>query len=126
MKPILFNLYAAIAQLLGCMLGIFGAFGACVPFFGSSVFDTALGSPPDYSHPALWMAFILMFPSLFIGAAGAMALFVMPVAFRFPDWAHVAPYQRGYLDFLRSYAESILRYVASEEQRVSMLKKHDA
>ncbi|MDB6005845.1 MAG: hypothetical protein JWR15_2832 [Prosthecobacter sp.] len=69
------------------------------------------------------MALILSVPSIFVGGAGAIALFVMPAAFRFPDWAHVAPYQRHYLGFLRSYAESILRYVAGEEQRVAKLKK---
>ena len=122
MKPVLFKLYAAIAQLLGSLLGVFGAFGACVPFFGSNIFETALGSPPDYSHPAFWISLILVVPSMFIGAAGAFALFVMPVAFRFPEWAQVAPYERHYLAFLRSYAESILRYVAGEENRMSKLK----
>ncbi len=107
------------------MLGIFGAFGICVPFFGPRIFETALGSPPDYSHPAFWMALILTVPSIFIGGAGALALFVMPVALRFPDWAHVAPYQRHYLDFLRSYAESILRYVAGEKHRIANLKNRD-
>ena len=122
MKPVLFKLYAATAQLLGCLLGIFGAIGACVPFFGSNIFETAMGSPPDYSHPAFWISLILMVPSMLVGAAGAFALFVLPVASRFPDWAHVTPYERHFLAFLRSYAESILRYVAGEENRVAKLK----
>ena len=123
-KRTIFNLYAFAALLLGMLVGVFGAYGACVPIWGSQILDTALGSPPDRSHPAFWLSLILLVPSMLLGAAGALALLILPVAFRFPAAAGVAPRQSYQLRFLRSYAERILGYVASHEPQPPSPDQH--
>jgi hypothetical protein len=100
------------------LLGVGGAYGFCVQIWGTNILETALGSPPDRSHPAFWLSLILLVPSMLLGAAGALTLLILPVAFRFPAAAVVAPRQRYQLRFLRGYAESLLGYVVSQDPRM--------
>jgi len=123
MNRVIFNLYAFVALLFGMLIGLLGAYGACVPIWGAGILDTALGSPPDRSHPAFWLSLALLVPSMLIGAAGALALLIMPVAFRFPTAVSFGLPQRYQLRFLRRYAESILRFVTTQEAR---LDTHEA
>lgn len=115
MNRVVFNLYVIVVLLLAMLLGLFGAYGSCVPFWGSHVFDTAFGSPPDRSHPAFWVALLLLFPAMLLGAAGAVALLILPVAFRFPEAARIGRLQSYQLRFLRWYAERILAFVSTHD-----------
>jgi hypothetical protein len=120
LKRAIFNVYVFAALLFGMLIGLAGAFGACVPIWGSSILDTALGDPPDRSHPAFWVAMLLLVPAMLLGAAGSLTLLILPVAFRFPNAAAITRSDgRTCLDLLRSYAERVLKYVAAQEERLS-------
>lgn len=70
-----------VAVVLACMLGgVFAAAGVCAWVYGPSILGTALGGPPDRTHPAFWLFVIVMVPGMLIGAAGAVFGVVLPVA----------------------------------------------
>src|SRR5439155_11397259 len=70
-----------LAVVMACMLGgILAAAGACALVYGPAVLDTALGDPPDRSHPAFWLFLVIMVPAMLVGAAGALFGVVLPVA----------------------------------------------
>lgn len=108
MEPVL-SILRAIALfvvLLMCMLnGIFAAVGICTLVYGPSILDTALGKPPDRTHPAFWLFMIVMVPGMLIGAVGAVFAIVLPVAARwrvagFPGSAQHQRLLRRYLSFV--------------------------
>ena len=53
---------------------------------------------------------------MLIGAAGTFVLLVLPVAFRFPSAARIAPSRSYQLRFLRRYAERILSFISTHEK----------
>jgi hypothetical protein len=69
--------------LMACMLGgIFAACGLCTYIYGPAILETALGNPPDRTHPAFWLSLVLMVPAMLIGAAGAIFAVILPVSAR--------------------------------------------
>jgi len=74
----------SFAALLGTMLfGVFAAAGVCAALFGSQILDTALGDPPDRSHPAFYLFLLLAVLGLLIGACGGVFGIVIPLYWRF-------------------------------------------
>ena len=116
MARLLFNLYAFAALLFGGLIGLFGAYGACLPIWGSHIFDTALGNPPDRSHPAFWLSLALLLPSMLVGCFGALFLFILPVAFRFPMAGRDAASHPSEIRFLRRYAERLLHFTRPHDE----------
>lgn len=75
MKKLLYNFLmfaGAMCFIGGGLMGIFSMMGVCAMLWGSAVLDTALGSPPDYSHPAFWFGLLIMVPGMLIGFAGGL------------------------------------------------------
>ena len=60
--------------MFGGLMGIFTAMGICAAIWGESVLNTAMGNPPDRSHPAFWLGFVIMVPSMIIGFIGGAPL----------------------------------------------------
>ena len=126
MKKILFLTYVLLTTAAGIFIGTAGAFGACVPIWGSHILDTALGSPADRTHPAFWLAMILFIPSMLVGMAGTIALLILPVAFRFPSAAATNRSRDLYfVRFLRWYGERLVSYSNGEESRLNNKKPND-
>ena len=96
---------ALAAVTLACMLGgIFAAVGLCVVVYGPAILDTAIGRPPDRSHPAFWLLMAVTVPGMLVGAAGALFAVVLPIASRwtvagFPS-AQERSLLRAYLSFV--------------------------
>lgn len=104
---------ALFAVLLACMLGgIFAAAGVCAVVYGPSILDTALGRPPDRSHPAFWLFMILMVPGMLIGAVGAVFAVMLPVAARWKVAGFPGPPQHQRL--LRWYLSFVGRALTAE------------
>src|SRR5262245_32321363 len=96
----------AAALLASILLGIAGAAGVCAVFWGSSILDTALGNPPQRTHPAFITFFVLTYPAMFLCAAGCVATFLVPLYTRFG-----IPISRwpGVANFMRRYATQLLK-----------------
>ncbi len=60
-------------------MGIQAAAGFVAFMFGSSILDTALGNPPDRSHPAFWLFIGLIGPGMLVGFAGGWFGVVIPL-----------------------------------------------
>lgn len=75
MKKLTHNLliFLAYTILMGVMLmGIFTAMGICAAIWGEGILHTALGSPPDRSHPAFWLFLIIMVPGMILSSFGGI------------------------------------------------------
>ncbi len=70
--------------LLTLMLfGVFGAIGVCVVIWGSSVLKTALGSPPDLTHPACITFLLIGVIGILAGAFVAIFGIMIPMHVKF-------------------------------------------
>ena len=58
---------------------IFASAGICCVIWGDEILHTALGTPPDYGHPAFYLFILLMVPSMLIGFAGGFFLVILPI-----------------------------------------------
>jgi hypothetical protein len=91
---------STIAVFASMFLGIFAAAGLCVVIWGPSVLDTALGSPPQRTHPAFITFMLVMVPAMLLGAAGGIAGIMVPLYARFgircSDSVAVSRFMRGY------------------------------
>ncbi len=103
-KPII-SVVGLIGVTVSMFLGIFAAAGLCVAIWGSSVLDTALGNPPQRTHPAFITFMLVMASGMLLGAAGGVAAIMVPLYSRFGiRCGRSAAYRR----FLRGYAARLL------------------
>ena len=65
-------------------MGIFAAAGICAIIWGEGILRTALGRPPDRSHPAFLLFGLLMVPGMLIGAVGGIPL--CKLLYRYAEW----------------------------------------
>lgn len=77
------RIIAFVAFLGAMLLGVFASAGVCAVVFGSRILDTALGDPPDRSHPAFYLFLALMIPAMLISACGGLFGIVVPLYRRF-------------------------------------------
>ena len=61
------------------LMGVFGAAGLCALIWGSSILDTALGDPPNRSHPAFITFLLVALPGMLVGGIGGMAGVLLPL-----------------------------------------------
>ncbi len=120
MKLCAFLAYVGLSCFLGCFLGIFGACGVSILVWGPRILETALGSPPDRTHPAFWLTIVLLLPCVILGMSGSVALLILPVAFKYPEIA--TTHRRQDLWFVRVlkwYGLNLVSYATREEHRLS-------
>lgn len=65
--------------MAGMLGGVFAAAGFCACVWGPSILETALGKPPDRTHPAFWTFMLTMVPAMLVGAAGTLFGIIFPV-----------------------------------------------
>lgn len=73
MKRLIHNLLLVIGSIVyisSGLMGIFAGMGVCAAGWGEGILSTALGRPPDYSHPAFWLFVLIAFPGMVIGFVG--------------------------------------------------------
>ena len=76
---------ALVVALAGFLAG--GVMGGCAmmgltaSLWGPAILDTALGNPPDRSHPAFWFFLAGLPPAMFLGFVGAFFGWVVPVSY---------------------------------------------
>ena len=54
------------------LMGIFTAMGVCAQIWGGGILDTALGNPPDRSHPAFWLGLVVMVLGMLLSSLGGI------------------------------------------------------
>lgn len=111
--------FLSFAGLIASMLmGVLGAAGLCARIWGSSILDTALGDPPQLTHPAFITFMLVMIPGALLGAAGAIAAILLPLYSRFGIRCTGS---FGVAKFMRSHAMRILRVTGdiSDESRTA-------
>lgn len=104
----LLNFYALMAIIVGGFIGVGGAIFPCVLIWGPEILNTALGSPPDTSHPAFWLGLILLIPCLILGVASGIMLLALPVFF-----LNQATFTKMKIDQLDRLLESPIRWYAN-------------
>ena len=83
MKKIIIFLITFLLFLFSGIMGVFASAGLCAFIWGGDVLKMELGTPPDYTHPAIYFFIILSVPLIIIGFAGGFFLFVIPICTRF-------------------------------------------
>ena len=103
----------------GGLLGVFASAGICAAIWGSSVLDTALGSPPERHHPAFWLFLAVMVPGMLVGMAGTFFCCYLPFCIRWPGVTSPKASLGGpILRWLRRYSAGLNRYCVRELQRL--------
>jgi hypothetical protein len=99
---------ALVVALAGFVAG--GALGGCAmigltaSIWSPAVLNTALGNPPDRSHPAFWFFLAGLPPAMLLGFLGAFFGWVVPVCYLTgARLGHAAPprWCRRYLYWVR-------------------------
>jgi len=78
-KQILIYITVGALFIASGVMGIFASGGICAAIWGGEILETALGSPPDHSHPAFILFMLTMVPFMFIGFTGGFFLFMVPI-----------------------------------------------
>lgn len=106
------------AFLLGSMLlGIFAGTGVVAFIWGPTILDTALGDPPDRSHPAFGVCLLVMMPAMLVNAVGAIAGVIVPVSYAARIRMSVVEGREYYRPLLRTYASWLLALARLEGPR---------
>ncbi len=100
---VLLSLVGLIASML---MGVLGSAGLCARLWGSSILDTALGDPPEISHPAFITFMLVMIPGTLLGAVGAIAGIILPLYARFGIRCTGT---FGVANFMRNHVRRILK-----------------
>lgn len=100
-----------LVMLVSMLMGIFGPAGLCALIWGSSILDTALGDPPQRTHPAFITFLLVMIPGMLIGACGAIAGIILPLHLRLD--IPLPKSGKGDSRFLRAYATRLLELTQS-------------
>lgn len=74
-------LVAFAGFMAGGLLGICASVGLTAMIWGPAVMDTALGSPPDHSHPAFWFWLFFMVPAMLVGMIGTAFGWMIPLCY---------------------------------------------
>jgi hypothetical protein len=106
MTKFIIGFISLVAVLAAMLMSILGAAGLCALIWGSSILDTALGSPPQRSHPAFIIFMLVMMPAMVLGAAGGIAAIMLPLFARFGIRVTGS---FGIARFMRAHAMRILR-----------------
>jgi len=106
MIKVIIYLLDLVAFLASGLMGIFGAAGLCAAIWGSSILDTALGDPPQRTHPAFITFMIVAIPAMVIGWCGAFSSVILPLHLLF-DIPLSKSGDRS-MKLLRSYAARII------------------
>jgi hypothetical protein len=72
MQKLFVGIVSAFILLMCMLMGLFAAIGFCSIVWGSSILSTALGTPPQLTHPAFITFLLVMIPGMLIGAFGAL------------------------------------------------------
>jgi len=106
MTKVIVFLFSFAALVAGMLMGVLAAAGLCARIWGSSILDTALGDPPELSHPAFITFMLVMIPAALVGAVGAIASIMLPLFSRFGIRCTGS---FGVAKFMRNHAMRILR-----------------
>ena len=106
MTKIIAFIISLAALTAGMLMGVLAAAGLCARIWGSSILDTALGDPPELSHPAFITFMLVMIPAALLGAAGAIAGIMLPL---FSHFGIRCTGSFGVAKFMRNHAMRILR-----------------
>ena len=88
--------------LIGVMLmGIFTAMGICAAVWGEGILRTALGNPPDRSHPAFWLFLVIMLPGMFLSSFGGIP--VCKLLQQYAKWQSGSGDKPSLQDWLENY-----------------------
>jgi hypothetical protein len=79
---VIFTLSVVLVLYSGLM-GVHAAAGTCAIIWGTDILNTALGTPPDRTHPAFILFILLIAPSMLLGFAGGIFLVCVPVFSKF-------------------------------------------
>jgi hypothetical protein len=129
MRRFVLGLYLCVVTVSAGLACGSGAFAVCVMVWGPSILDTALGAPPDRTHPAFWLGLVLLLPLMFFGCVAGFMLLGLPVAFRYREVFESMRIDTRDLDLarpLRSYAQNLLSYADRLDRRRLDLRKPDA
>jgi hypothetical protein len=117
MKILLIHLYLLAAMLVGGIFGIAGAMVPAVLLWGPRILDSALGSPPDRSHPAFLLGLVLLGPCVVFGCVAGVMLLFLPVALRYPTLLDRIRFAEGFtVRALAWYGHHIADYAARLER----------
>lgn len=108
MTRLIFYLVDFVVLIASMLLGVLGAAGLCALIWGSAILDTALGDPPQRSHPAFITFLLVMIPGIWIGWCGAVAGIIVPMHLRFG--VPLPKSEKGEIRVLRSYANRLLEF----------------
>jgi len=125
-KRIVFGSLMIILSLSGLMMGIFVASGLCIFFWGPGILDTALGSPPDRSHPAFWCFLFFMILGMIVNVVGMITTVVLPLCIRFPQVAQSwFVSDTIILGWFRNCAIALQKYCDNEIERLNAKRRND-
>lgn len=97
------------------MMGIFAAAGVCVLIWGTDILTTALGNPPDYGHPAIYLLLLLGVPSMLLGFAGGLIWVIVPICSKLDLKILADPFKKGVCGRIcRWYAYHLQRVVGND------------
>jgi hypothetical protein len=102
--------FGAAAFCGGVVLGAFTALGIVACAWGPQVVDSALGNPPDRTHPAFWAWLLIMPAAMLLTGAGTLVCVTGPllrlggVTLRGGDRQFVRAYGRWLLAITRDRA----------------------